>query len=383
MTGLNNIKRLLRVALIGAPNSGKSTLLNRLVGSDISSVSKRVHTTRSNELGVITKDDIQLVFLDSPGLITRKHLLKFRLEDSLYYEPQEACKNCDLIAVLVDASNIREQKRLNRGVIDLLRKHQECKSFLIMNKIDLVKEKRLLLDIGTRLTQGFLDGSPAIKRHEILRMPLDSIRDLNLSAHLSPTTVRAPIAIETTKNPLKKNYVIDMNDSPKANDASVNDDMNNINHPDRIGFKSFSRVFSISALKDDGVVALLDALFEEAKPVESWPHGPDYLTNKDKHKVVISIIRGRIMDLLDRELPYMVELELDRMDTDDYGSLHIDATINCSKNSMIPRVLGSHGSTIYRIVEESRKLISKNFGCDVKLNVEVKVIGKTRRVSSR
>lgn len=85
-------KRLLKVAIIGAPNVGKSTLLNRLVQSDISCVSKKAHTTRKNALGVYTERDAQLEFYDSPGMVTRQHLLKHKLEDSLFEYPGLAAR---------------------------------------------------------------------------------------------------------------------------------------------------------------------------------------------------------------------------------------------------------------------------------------------------
>lgn len=362
-----DFKRLLKVALIGAPNAGKSTLLNRLVGTDVSSVSKKVHTTRRNVFGVYTRQETQLEFYDSPGLITRQHLLKHQLEDSLYYDPKAACQKCDLIAVVVDASNIREQRRLNKGVIELLTQYPNIKSFLVMNKVDLVKDKRMMLDMGTRLTQGCLEGHLIMDKNNIARLSYERIRELNLTAHLPKSNLMSPKSSKPAQ--LDNKYVIEL-DNPQTNMNNKNP-LDDINNPDRIGYKNFSQVFSISALKDDGIENFRNKLIELAYPVERWPHNADFVSNVTTREVVGSIIRGKIMDYVEYEVPYLVKLNFLKLSYDDYGSLHVTLLIDCPRKYMVPRVLGKAGTVIARVIEESRDIISKNFGCDVNLNIEV------------
>uniref|UniRef100_A0A6G1SGJ2 GTPase Era, mitochondrial n=1 Tax=Aceria tosichella TaxID=561515 RepID=A0A6G1SGJ2_9ACAR len=342
-------KKLLKIALIGAPNAGKSTLLNRLIFSDISCVSNKVHTTRKNMLGVYTEGMTQLEFFDSPGVVTKKHLLRHHLEDSLLRDPEEASKKCDLIAVVVDASNLRDSKRLNRTVLAMLKEHPDKTSYLILNKTDLVKSKRLLLDIGSRLTEGHLEGKRVLDQEHIRKMLLNS--------KFSPQNIKAT-----------SRHVIEL-DKNKAEDEQPTclDDSENI-----VGYRNFSQVFSISALQDDGVDQLRERLLGLAKPTEYWAHGPDYLTNESSRDIVHAIIRGKVMDSVDNQIPYVIKYKYLQVKHDALGSLHIDLELVVPKKYMIGKLLGQHGVVIFGIINESRERISQVLACDVKLNITVK-----------
>lgn len=126
------------VALVGAPNAGKSTLLNALVGSKVSIVSPKVQTTRSRVLGIGMAGDSQLLYVDTPGIFTPKK----RLERAMVAAAWQGATDADQIAVLFDAS----QKRIDddtRGIVEKL-KEAGRKAVLILNKIDLIKRERLL-----------------------------------------------------------------------------------------------------------------------------------------------------------------------------------------------------------------------------------------------
>lgn len=328
-TLVDTCKRLLRVALVGAPNAGKSTLLNRLVNNEVSSVSNKVHTTRNNFLACHTEGDAQLEFLDSPGLITRAHMFKHKLEDSLLNDPRDATQRCDLIAAVIDVSNPREQKKLNKGVLDLLTDHLDKKSILIMNKVDLIKDKRLLLDIGARLSQDDI-------------IPTKSLNELtNRSRH---------------------KYVIELDDRKQNQFENTQAERQEIT-----GFKHFSRIFSISALEDDGVDDIRDYMLSQALPVDKWPHGPDYLTSQTTAQVVHSIIRGRVMDYLEQAVPYLLKYKYQHCGYDDMGSLHVELILKCPQRYMKSKVLVK----ISKIIDDSRELICKTLSCDVKLKISV------------
>lgn len=364
-------KFLLRVALIGCPNAGKSTILNKIIGSEISVVSSKVHTTRKNVLGVYTNKQSQLEFYDAPGLVTRKHLLRHRLEDTFLRDPEQAVHRCDLVAVVVDASNIRERWRLNRTTLQLLEDHLDKKSILILNKVDLVNEKRFLIDLGIRLSQGFIDGKRSIAEKTLKRLTKEDILRLNLTAHLDPNLLSK--YIEKSKPKPQHKYVIDL--ETDRVDRELEATKNQFN-PDRIGFRNFSQIFSISALKEDGLEELKDYLISIALPVEEWPHGPDYVTNQNTREIVHGIIRGRVLDHTEHEVPYLVRYKYSSCDYDEMGSLHVHLTINCPNRYMIARVLGKGGTSISRIVSESRDLICKTLACDVKLDIQVEAKSK-------
>ncbi|HYH20649.1 MAG TPA: GTPase Era [Azospirillum sp.] len=131
------------VALVGAPNAGKSTLLNALIGAKVSIVSPKVQTTRSRVLGITIEDDSQLIFVDTPGIFTPKK----RLEKAMVHAAWQGAQDADLIGVLFDATR-RGVDDDTLGIIARL-KEQGRDAILILNKIDLVRHREVLL----RLTE--------------------------------------------------------------------------------------------------------------------------------------------------------------------------------------------------------------------------------------
>lgn len=79
--------RLNQIAILGAPNAGKSSLVNAIVGFNFCGESKKVHTTRENLKGVYTEDETQIELTDTPGCVTSKHAIKQRLEANFLKDP--------------------------------------------------------------------------------------------------------------------------------------------------------------------------------------------------------------------------------------------------------------------------------------------------------
>lgn len=128
------------VALIGRPNAGKSTLLNRLVGEKIAAVSNKPQTTRHRIQGIVTRDDGQIVFVDTPGVHKPGHLLNRRMMTSVH----DAIMSVDLLVLMRDASVSTGNG--DRFVFDLV-KQSEKPAILAFNKIDKIKEKGGLLPL--------------------------------------------------------------------------------------------------------------------------------------------------------------------------------------------------------------------------------------------
>jgi GTP-binding protein Era len=161
------------VALIGAPNAGKSTLMNQLVGAKVSIVSHKVQTTRAIVRGIAIHDRTQIVFIDTPGIFTPKR----RLDRAMVTTAWGGAKDGDLVLVLIDAE--RGIKGDAEALLDSLAERQG-RTILVINKIDQVKRDTLLAltahsregqvrrdlhDLGTqRLGLQGPDGLPAQKR---------------------------------------------------------------------------------------------------------------------------------------------------------------------------------------------------------------------------
>lgn len=125
------------VALIGAPNAGKSTLLNSLVGAKVSIVTHKVQTTRVPVRGIAMAGQSQIIFVDTPGIFAPKR----RLDRAMVGSAWQGATDADLVALLIDAQRGVDDE--NRGIIEKLKEVRQPK-VLILNKIDLVARDGLL-----------------------------------------------------------------------------------------------------------------------------------------------------------------------------------------------------------------------------------------------
>ncbi len=125
------------VALIGAPNAGKSTLINKLVGTKVAIVSHKVQTTRATVRGIVTAGSAQIVFVDTPGIFRPKRRLERAMVDTAWGGARDA----DIVALLVDAATglTDDVKALLTGLSEIGRPKA-----LLLNKIDLVPRESLL-----------------------------------------------------------------------------------------------------------------------------------------------------------------------------------------------------------------------------------------------
>src|SRR5258708_5065609 len=128
------------VALIGRPNAGKSTLLNRLVGEKIAAVSNKPQTTRFKILGIVTRPKGQIVLVDTPGV----HKPGYELNRRMMAAVHDALLSVDLVCLIRDASAATGNG--DRFVLDLV-KQSEKPALLLLNKTDRIKDKSQLLPL--------------------------------------------------------------------------------------------------------------------------------------------------------------------------------------------------------------------------------------------
>ena len=147
-TGSTEPARCGFVALIGAPNAGKSTLMNALVGAKVSIVSRKVQTTRALVRGIALEGEVQIIFVDTPGIFRPTR----RLDRAMVTTAWGGASEADAVALLVDA-----QRGVTGEVESILAKLGDLRApkILVLNKIDLVPRESLLAlaqDINTRAT---------------------------------------------------------------------------------------------------------------------------------------------------------------------------------------------------------------------------------------
>ncbi len=133
------------IAVLGAPNAGKSTLINRAVGTKVSIVSPKVQTTRTRIIGILMRGACQLLFIDTPGIFEPRR----RLDRAMVAAAWNGAEDADGILLLIDA--MRGIDEDSRRILDQLKQHG-LRTWLAINKTDAVKKPALL-----QLTQSLSD----------------------------------------------------------------------------------------------------------------------------------------------------------------------------------------------------------------------------------
>lgn len=126
------------VSLIGAPNAGKSSIMNHFVGSKVSIVSHKAQTTRAVIKGIGIYNQTQIVFLDTPGIFNPKR----RLDRAMIFAAWEGMRDADVTVLVVDAKRGFDNE--SKAIVQKL-KDEKVKALLVLNKTDLVKKDKLLI----------------------------------------------------------------------------------------------------------------------------------------------------------------------------------------------------------------------------------------------
>ena len=135
------------VAILGRPNVGKSSIMNRFVGEKVAIVSNHPQTTRNKLLGVATGEDWQIVFVDTPGL----HKPRTKLGEFMMKSAEDAREGVDAVLAVVDGQRIGDG---DRAVLEDVAK-MKCPKFLAVNKIDIVTPEKLMPQLATLNDCGF------------------------------------------------------------------------------------------------------------------------------------------------------------------------------------------------------------------------------------
>ncbi|RGI30762.1 MULTISPECIES: GTPase Era [Enterococcaceae] len=270
------------VAIVGRPNVGKSTLLNRIVAQKIAIMSNKAQTTRNKIQGIYTTKEAQIVFIDTPGI----HKPKNKLGDFMVETAYSALREVDAVIFMVSADMPRG--RGDDFIIERLKK-AHAPVYLVINKIDTVHPDELL---------------PIIDDY---RQELD-----------------------------------------------------------------FKEIVPISATEGNNVEHLLETL------VNDMPEGPqffpdDQVTDHPEYFIVSELIREKVLQLTEQEVPHSVAVVTESMKRDDHDKIHIQATIIVERDSQKGIIIGKGGKMLKNIGTKSRKDIENLLGDKVFLELWVKV----------
>lgn len=373
------LRKRLDIAIVGAPNAGKSQLLNSLIGSKVAAVSRKRHTTRTGILGARTFDDTQLVFIDTPGFLHYKMGAKEGVRKLLGVTSAEM-ESADFTLLVVDAAR-RLDDDLKRALITLMllalrsRGRNEdglrpCetnenasmagvatnKFAVVLNKVDLVNPKENLLlvtnDVGTMA-------------ESCIRRLLQQRRSLS------------KVALGELVDSILQTY-------------TEEEGFENVHEDDVATFAAMTPEFLFTAAIDDdceGVDDVLGLLLERATPSKDWIVDAESTTGMSPIEQVEEIIREKIYRCLHREVPHSV-MQQNRMfrmiepNKSNTGAssgaseekllrIHQDLIVRTKSHQRL--VLGSGGKTLERIRSTAVRDLETAFECEVDLNIDVKV----------
>jgi GTP-binding protein Era len=267
------------VALLGPPNVGKSSLLNAVLGQRLAIVSAKPQTTRSRILGILPRDNAQILFLDTPG----RHRSPKKLNEALNSIVQDVARDCDVACLLVDR------------VVGWTEIHDELAK-------GLAEARRPTIVVGTKSD---------LRRASQNAWPIEG----------APTEWPA---------------------------------------------------HAISSRTEEGVEVLLDAIVEKL-PASPPLYGEDDLTDRPMRWLCAEMIREGVFELLDKELPYSMAVEVLSFDESNPKILKISANLLVERDSQKRIVVGRGGSMVKKIGIRSRLEIEKWVGRKVHLELFVKV----------
>ncbi len=269
------------VNIVGNPNVGKSTLMNRLVGEKISIITSKSQTTRHRIKGIVNTDDYQIVFSDTPGVVKPS----YKMQEYMLEFSKSALIDADIILYVTDVVENIEKN------IDFIEKvnRSETPVLLVINKIDL-----------------------------------------------------------TTQDKLEALYEKWKSLIPRA------------------------EIFPISATENFNVDNLYKRIIELLP--EGEPYFPkDDLTDLPARFFVNEIIREKILQNYDKEIPYSVEVEVEEF-KEDNKRINIMAVIHVDRSSQKGIIIGHQGEALKKVGTEARLDIEAFFGKKVFLNLYVKVL---------
>lgn len=297
-------QKVIKVAIIGAPNAGKSSFINTFTSHRICPTSRKVHTTRTQSQTIHTKGNVQMVMFDTPGLTTIQENKKYDLGDRFLRECNNSIKNSDLIAVIHDVSNSFTRNVLHPTVLETLIENQTIPSILILNKIDMVKAKRILLDLVRILTEGTL----TCKQRRYV-----------------PWKGREEQFLQDMQRPVKYK-----SEKPA-------------------GWPYFSEVFMVSSLTGDGFKEVTRHLNGQSLE-KSWEF-PDYqFTDQKPEDMIIENVRATLLDFLPKEVPYQLKCEMEYFEVKD-GQLYAYVNIHCKTKRLEHLISGSQNNRLKQISE--------------------------------
>ena len=374
-------KERLDVAIVGAPNAGKSQLLNALCGSTVAAVSRKRHTTRSGILGARTvNDEQQLVFVDTPGFMRYKSARKEGLTRDLMTSAESEMTDVDYTLVVIDSARKLDDD-LKESLVTLMLKAaaSEGRIEATLGLEDEENEDEDDVAAYTDVDDGERQTGENTIKQEVVREKFAIV--LNKVDLVEPKEKLLDVATVVGEMGDECVRYIERECPTYIDDREFDDDDDEASprEPDpEVLERLFPPVFYISALKNDGVDDVLAHLLSLTTPCKEWPVPADAAALMSPQERVEEIIREKIYRCLHREIPHQVK-QVNRifrpMANPHTGEkvIRIDQDLIVRTESHRRLVAGRGGMTLQRIEQDAQRDLMKVFNCDEQLNLHVKL----------
>lgn len=343
----HKIEKFTTIALVGKPNAGKSTLINQIIGYDLSIVTHKAQTTRKNIRGIYNVIDntneqhtkIQLVFTDTPGLFDAEH--QNNLEKYQVNNAWAAIKLCDFIAFVFSAVDDITDEQL-KIVKRIFTNYGKCTT------VDNTNITRKSVGQGQKKLIALLNKIDLDTRHTVQNNHSTYVGDIQQthSYHAHPSMVTKQ---QDHKSSKCKTNVIDIQ-----------------------ALHMFDKVFPISALLGTGIDDVLQYISTHA-PQKHCMFAEDIYTDESERSIAEEVTREQLYLNLSQELPYATKVETDLWQVCKNGHIKIYQSIYVLKHSQKNIVLGKGGGMIKTIGQDARKKISTILKKHIHLFLFVKV----------
>lgn len=270
-----------------------------------------MHTTRTTSKAISTHDNSQIILFDTPGLVTSREIKKHNLEKTFEKSWRHSIQHSNLIAVVHDISNNWTRYTLHPTVLNCLESYPKLPSFLILNKIDLIKSKRILLDIVKVLTNN------------------------SLKPRFSPRN------------------------RSQTDDSEVN--------TKPIGWSNFSEVFMVSSLNGDGLDRVMNFILSHSKD-GPWENYPTKFTDQSPETIIVQSVRARLLDYLPQEIPYLLTCEMDFYSNEN-GKIFACVQVLCPSTRIEKLVAGEGNGKLKQITERVSSDLVETFGIPISLTL--------------
>uniref|UniRef100_A0A0K0FLA4 Uncharacterized GTP-binding protein (inferred by orthology to a C. elegans protein) n=1 Tax=Strongyloides venezuelensis TaxID=75913 RepID=A0A0K0FLA4_STRVS len=375
-----NVKKLLRFAIIGAPNVGKSLLTNQLVKANVAAVSKRMDTTRTNLIAAYTNDSYQLVCIDSPGLVGINHATSVSKGEDLTIltDPEKAMKKAEHILVVQDATHTGDY--IHHRAMFLLHKYSHIPSTLVFNKVDLIENRSFLLPLVKILTYDQVGGQKIdTKRVSFGRLgKLNEDRILKEMRNGMPLYEKGNFNIEGMDEKQKRIYRRLM--STPYEKCSWNETKQLF--LDIRGWPNFGSVFFVSSLTGEGIDGLRDYLLKLSTPGE-WIYDENTLTTKNPKDICLDQIKAECLNFLPSEVGYGVKLKIMEWNfNNDRNHLNIIVELVCIKKRWAKFLLNTDPTILDLIEETVNNAVQNLINQPLYIKLLVKYKGKTVTVDN-